>query len=163
MGEKDDQISAEAWRREASHRPNHRQHLLPVGAHLRGLRGEEAFAQRYGLAVDLTPRPGGDGGVDVFITVKGQRYPVDCKSARIPKELIVRVEACEPGTIYVLCRYFVREDRCECLGWQWGRILMRSKPKPHGYGVINYWQPRAEIRPMSDLDERVERDDWDWF
>jgi hypothetical protein len=161
----DDPIKAEAWRREASHQghPKNRPHLRPVGANLMGLRGEEAFAQRYGLAVDLTPRPGGDGGVDVFVTVSGQKYPVDCKAAVIPKDLIVEAGRCQPGTVYVLCRYLEPEDRCDLLGWQWGRILLRSQPKDYGYGVMNHWQPREKIRPMSDLDAVVERDDWDWF
>jgi hypothetical protein len=128
-----------------------------------GLRGEDAFAERYGQSVDLTSRPGGDGGRDLTITVAGQTYPVDCKAAVIPKDLIVEAARCKPGTIYVLCRYLMLEDRCELLGWQWGRILMRSTPKDYGYGVINYWQPRADIRPMADLDSRIDKDEWEWF
>ena len=58
---------------------------------------------------------------------------------------------CQPDTIYVLCRYIEAEDRAELVGWQWGRVLMRSTPKDYGYGVMNYWQPRGEIRPIAEL------------
>jgi hypothetical protein len=168
---RDDPIAAEAWRREASHQghPKNRPHLRPIGANLMGLRGEEAFAERYGLAVDLTPRLGGDGGHDLKVTVWQSYsigvYPVDCKAALIPKDLIVEAARIQPDTIYVLCKYSEADDRCELLGWQWGRVLMRSPPKDYGYGVMNHWQPRSAIRTMGELDERVllPDDDWEWF
>jgi hypothetical protein len=151
----EDEIATEAWRREASHGPghrNHRPHLRPVGAHLMGLRGEQAFAERYGLKVDLTPRLNGDGGEDLKLTTTAGTFPVDCKAALIPKDLIVDKHYCKPNVIYVLCRYVEAEDRCELIGWQWGKVLMKSEPKDYGYGVINYWQPSGQIRKMEELD-----------
>jgi hypothetical protein len=81
-----------------------------------GLRGEQAFAERYGLNVDLTPRLNGDGGEDLRLTTKLGTFPVDCKAALKPKDLIVDRDYCKPNVIYVLCRYIEAEDRCE-LGW----------------------------------------------
>jgi len=153
----DDPIATEAWRREASHHEGHRNfrpHLRPIGANLMGLRGEQAFGERYGIPVNLEPKLGGDGGRDLRVPVRAV-LPVDCKAAVFPKDLIVEAERTKPWTIYVLCRYLEGEDRCELLGWQWGRILMRSEPKDYGYGVLNHWQPRALIRPMTDLDACV--------
>jgi hypothetical protein len=117
-----------------------------------GLRGEQAFAERYGLNVDLTARLGGDGGEDLRLTTTSGTFPVDCKAALLPKDLIVDKDYCKPDVIYVLCRYIEAEDRCELVGWQWGRVLMKSEPKDYGYGVINYWQPSGQIRKMEELD-----------
>lgn len=159
MSPADDPIALEAWRREASHvegHRNYRHHLRPVGANLMGLRGEQKFGERYGLAVNLTPKLDGDGGIDFTVATRCD-FPVDCKAAIFPKDLIVEAARIRPGTIYVLCRYLPAEDRCELLGWQWGRVLMRSEPKDYGYGVLNHWQPGKLIRDMSELDERVLR------
>ena len=153
----DDEIAREAWRREASHHPGHRNfrpHLRPQGANLIGMRGEQAFvlwAKRG--KVDLTPRPGGDGGKDQWVRIGGKFYRLDCKTALIPKDLIVEVDACRPKTIYVLCKYFKEDDRAVCLGWQVGSVLMESKPKDYGKGVINYWCPRSTLRTMEELKE----------
>jgi hypothetical protein len=86
-----DEISREAWRREASHGPgdrNFRPHVRPKGANLMGLRGEEAFANRYGLAIDLNARRSGDGGRDfhlpLLIDGRLERFSVYCKAALRP-------------------------------------------------------------------------------
>jgi hypothetical protein len=154
-----DPIAREAWRREASHHAGHRNfrpHLRPVGANLMGLRGEQAFAERFGLKVDLTPRPGGDGNIDNRITLRVS-FVVDCKAALIPKDLIVEVGKCKPNTIYVLCRYFEDTHSCSLVGWQWGSVLLKTAPKDYGKGVMNYWCPASQLRSMDELDERLER------
>jgi hypothetical protein len=156
-----DPVWNEAWRREASHHPGHRNfrpHLRPVGANLIGLRGEQAFAAEFGLAVNLTPMLGGDGHRDLQITLRNEfgerRFVVDCKAAVIPKDLIVKTDECSEGTIYVLCRYWQDKDRCTLLGWQWGGALLRTTPRDYGYGVMNYWLPARLLRPISELKER---------
>ncbi len=159
---RDDEISREAWRREASHHPGHRNfrpHVRPVGANLMGLRAEEAFAQRYGLTIDLTTRPEGDGGVDLRIPLLTdyfivETFAVDCKAAIKPKDLIVEATRTKPLTIYVLARYYEESDQCELLGWQWGKYLLRSVPKDYGYGILNYWCPRSSLRDLGELDMR---------
>jgi hypothetical protein len=154
---RDDPIAEEAWRREASHHAGHRDfrpHLRPVGANLMGLRGEEAFAARFGLPVDLAPKLGGDGHIDMHLTLR-TTYVVDCKTALVPKDLIVEVGKCFPRTIYVLCRYFESSDTCSLIGWQWGRVLLTTTPKDYGKGVMNYWWPGNQLRSISELEERV--------
>ena len=162
----DDEIAREAWRREASHHAGHRNfrpHVRPVGANLMGLRGEQAFAERFDLQVDLTPKLGGDGGRDLEVTLwtntfwDAEDFKVDCKAAIFPKDLIVEVGRCLPRVIYVLCRYHADEDRCTLLGWQWGLTLLSSPPKDYGYGIINYWCPRGLLRSMDEIDERLVR------
>jgi hypothetical protein len=154
---RDDVIAAEARRREASHHAGHRDfrpHLRPVGANLMGLRGEEAFAERFGLQVDLTPRLDGDGHVDMQLTLR-TTYKIDCKAALVPKDLIVEVGKCFPRTIYVLCRYHEDTDSCTLLGWQWGSVLLKTAPKDYGKGVMNHWWPGNRLRWISELEERL--------
>jgi len=159
----DDEIAREARRRDASHHEGHRKfrpHLRPNrDSNLVGLRGEAAFAERFGLEVDLTPRLGGDGHKDLTIALKVddevRHYNVDCKAAVKPKDLIVETDVCSPLTIYVLCRYHQNEDRCTLIGWQWGAVLMRSTPRDYGYGVINYWCPAQDCRSIDELEERM--------
>lgn len=157
----DDDIAREAARRQASHDHHASNRTLRrdqdgVYANRIGLRGEEAWCREFGGKVDLTPRPGGDGGRDAWITIGGRRHPVDCKTANAPKELIVEVErrgkpVCKPNTIYVLCGYNPDRDRAHLLGWQWGHVLMQSWPKSHGYGVMNYWQARGQLQKIDEL------------
>lgn len=158
----EDEIAREARRRQASHDQHASNRTLRrdqdgVYANKIGLRGEAAFAEAFGMVVDLTPRPGGDGGQDFVITLGiDRRHPVDCKTANTPKELIVEVErrgkpVCKPDTIYVLCGYNPEQDRARLLGWQWGHVLLTSWPKSHGYGVLNYWCSRRELRSIDEL------------
>jgi hypothetical protein len=157
-----DLVAREAWRREASHHEGHRNfrpHLRPRGANLMGLRGEEAFALAFDRPLDLSARPGGDGGRDLSIAITagatnrldGRLYAVDCKTALHPKDLIVEASRCQPETLYVLCRYLEESDRAELLGWQWGGVLLRSEPKDYGYGVLNHWCPAGELRSIAEL------------
>jgi hypothetical protein len=161
MSDVGDPIADEAWRREASHHEGHRNfrpHLRPKGANLMGLRGEKAFADRLGLQVDLSPRLGGDGNVDLRLKLRVERkieFVVDCKAALVPKDLIVEADVCKPETIYVLCRYWEDTDSCTLIGWQWGSVLMKSEPKDYGYGIINYWCPAGLLRDISELEARV--------
>ena len=161
---RDDEIAREAVRRQASHEGQASciayEHLRPRGdGNLLGLRGEEAFGERFGLPVDLSHRITGDGGRDFVIdlyTDSGvvETFVVDCKAAMHPKDLVVEKKRCKPKTIYVLCKYWQDEDRCTLIGWQWGVVLMRSTPKDYGYGVINYWWPRGELRNLSEIAQR---------
>lgn len=162
----DDLIAEEARRRESSHHAvghwKKYPKMTPIpswegGGNRIGLRGEQAFAERYGLTVDFERRLAGDEGVDFKLTIDGVPYTVDCKGAHKPKELICEVRLCKPLTIYVLCRYWPSDDCCSLLGWQWGTVLMRSEPKAHGHGVLNYWQPASMIRKMRELDAKVGR------
>lgn len=160
----DDPIAKEAWRREASHHEGHRNfrpHLRPKGANLMGLRGEQAFAERFGLTVNLEPRLGGDGHIDLRLPlVVGSRvikFAVDCKAAMIPKDLIVEVGTCKPATIYVLCRYYEDTDSCSLIGWQWGSMLLKTTPKDYGKGVMDHWWPGNRLRDLCELEERWAR------
>jgi hypothetical protein len=162
---RDDSIAKEAWRREASHHAGHRNfrpHLREKGANLMGLRGEEAFSERFGLSLDLTPRLGGDGGRDFGVVLRvangtARRYEVDCKAALVPKYLIVEQGRVRRETIYVLCRYIPDDDRCKLQGWEWGAMLLKAPTRDFGYGIINHWIPAERLRGLDEIAARLVR------
>lgn len=153
-----DKVAAEAERRHQSHvnHPTHRP--LSDGYELKGLRGEERFAEEFALDLDLTARPGGDGGTDNKITLSVPKsFVVDVKTASKPMNLIVEVGKVEAHTIYVLAGYDSEADKAYLLGWEWGSTVARDKygpPKDFGYGVINHWIPRGKLRSIDELKRR---------
>lgn len=153
------EIIAEAQRRELSHARHASNRNLANGAGcLKGLAGEMAFAKRYGLPLDLTPRLAGDAGRDFLLPTDRGVFPVDVKTAEIAKWLLVDVAACKRRTIYVLARYNAATRTAALLGWEWGSRLMATEPGDYGRkGVISYALLRRCLRPMSALDQRAKR------
>jgi hypothetical protein len=156
-----DEIAAEAAARHAAHQdhPSHRP--LSEGYELVGLRGEEAFAQMFGLDMDLSRRPGGDGGMDFVVTMMVKppvifQYKVDIKSARKPFNLIVEKGKVDAKTIYVLGHYLELIDKVTPIGWEWGATLLAAPTATFGgHGVLNHYIPRERLRPMRELQERI--------
>lgn len=162
-----DPVAEEAARRAAWHRarPHGTPSLRPNGEdgnHM-GLRVEEELAERFrGFAkeVDLEHRPCGDGGKDneliLRVTVNVEIiYPVDCKGAIHPKDLIVEEGKCRPNTIYVLGQYHPKTDKATLIGWQWGSVLLKVTPRSYGHGKMNHWWPSATLRKFHELDARL--------
>jgi hypothetical protein len=157
-----DEIAAEAAARHAAHQnhPSHRP--LTENYELIGLRGEQAFAEMFGLDMDLSRRPGGDKGVDFVVTMIVKKplilqYKVDVKSARRPFNLIVEKGKVDPKTIYVLGHYMEVIDRVKPIGWEWGAALLQAPTATFGHGqtVLNHYIPRERLRPMSELQDRI--------
>jgi len=152
----DDPVAIEAARRHAAHvnHPTHRP--LSVNYELIALRGEQAFADTFGLAIDLTARPGGDGGRDFELRLlyPPQRFIVDVKCAIRAFNLIVERGHVAPKTIYVLAQYNPRNDRAHLVGWQWGEILRQAPVKDFGYGISNHYIPANQLRNITELHMR---------
>jgi hypothetical protein len=153
----DDDIAREAVRRDASHR-YHPKNIATlklrrddINPNLKGLRGEQAYCEAFGRKVDLSAKPGGDGGRDSDIEIDGKLFIVNCKTAMFPRDLICPVDECKPDTIYVCCHYVPEQDRARMLGWRWGRELMTSWPKTHGFHIVNYWWPARDLRSIDEL------------
>jgi hypothetical protein len=72
--------------------------------HVRGLKGEIAFAEFYGLQPDLQIRPEGDGGVDFEVEWLGSDVTVDVKTTTYQENpgLLVRENAANRADRYVL-------------------------------------------------------------
>lgn len=157
-------IRTEAIKRACLHSNHPSQRILGNEHDLVGLAGEVAFADYMGLSLDLRRLPSGDGGKDFLLSLlvqdAVQSFRADVKTARIPAHLLVEVGKCEPLTIYVLAQYSDATQTARCLGWEWGLVLLRSKPKTMpGYSVVNYHVRRASLRAMDELRERQVSDD----
>ena len=154
-----DPIKDEAMARHERHtdHPTHRP--LSKGYELVGLRGEEALARYFGAQVDLSPRPGGDRGIDIPMTMRDRNgniktFTIDVKAARKAFHLIVEQGKVKNRTIYVLASYSDKTDTATLLGWEWGRTILAAPLKDFGYGVINHYIPRERLRDLSELSER---------
>lgn len=151
----DERIQREAERRERSHAQHASNRNLADGKGcLKGLAGESVFADRYGLSLDLQPRPGGDAGRDFLLRTNIGTVTVDVKTAEIPRWLLVECSRCKPRTIYVLAA--LDSLSAVLIGWEWGTTLMRTTPRDYGRrGIISYAIERRRLREMRELDTHV--------
>lgn len=131
----------------ASHRP------LSEGYELIGLIGEAEFARVFKQPLDLNRRPNGDSRVDFVVPF---RVKVDVKTARKPLYLIEE-EGKVTCDVYVLAQYFDEGQTAGLLGWEKGEVLARAPVRDFGKGILNHYIPRENLRPVSDLLNRVMR------
>jgi hypothetical protein len=73
-------IYQEAHDRDARHEDARNWDIDREQTHIIGLKGEVAFANLYGLSVDLSARPDGDGGVDFRCSWLNDTVTVDVKT-----------------------------------------------------------------------------------
>jgi hypothetical protein len=158
------QYSVTAVEREAQLR--HERHLnhpthrpLSHNYEFVGLRGEDDFAREFGCEVDLSAKPGGDGGRDFGLAAIGYGHVViDVKTARKPKHLLVETGKVKLLTVYVLAGYEDVHDTVMLVGWEWGWKVMTAPTRQFGYSVVNHFIPARELRPIPELRRRVWRD-----
>ena len=141
----------EARAREKLHANHASNRPLSEDYELVGLMGEAEFSRVFRQPMDLERKPGGDKGIDFIVPL---RFKVDVKTFRKPKNLIHEVGKVV-ADIYVLGSYEDDESKPELLGWEWGRNLAAAPTRDFGYGVINHFIPRDELRKMIELEERV--------
>lgn len=116
-----------------------------------GIAGEFAFGQFCGLMPDLDERPDGDGGVDFVLPLL---FTVDVKTARKAHNLIH--EQGKPfADVFVLAEYFDATRNARLVGWEYGRKLAAAPVRDFGYGVLNHYIARSELRPMDELAARI--------
>lgn len=156
-----DRIAEEAVRRHNLHRHHTSSRPLSDNYELVGLRGEEKLGEVLGIDVDLSRRPGGDGGVDFVVPIIDPRssrvmeWRVDVKTARKPGNLIVERGKVRLRTIYVLARYSDATDSVDLLGWECSAVVARAPVRDFGYGIINHYIPASMLRSVADLIARV--------
>jgi hypothetical protein len=138
----------EAWRKHAERRQEIHRHQAshrPLSEHYEvvGLAGEVALAAYLGLAVDLSERPAGDGGVDATSPLGS----IDVKTARKPYHLLV-----EQGKVradfYVLAGYFDDVERADLIGWASRGAILIAPTRNFGYGVTSHYIPATRLKPM---------------
>lgn len=119
--------------------------------------GEFALCNEYGLPIpDLLFRPGGDGGLDLWLyghptDVKTSTYTGPQPYLRVP----IRNNHPRPETIYVAGRYHRAADDVYLIGWEWGHQLLQDNHRvllgdgPHC--STSYVKPYEECRRMAEL------------
>jgi len=172
----DEELVAEAIRRHNSHL-HHRWHDPQSENHdLIGVVGERQWCMWNNVPMDMTPRLGGDDGIDIMLnTIAYGEYVSDIKCAAIAACLVVSVEELHKKIkkhkrcVYVLSQY--HDDRAtggglwaEILGWQTSEALLHG-PEPISFGASykSYYIPHPtrgvkyhadttlRTRPMSEL------------
>ena len=141
----DEYLEGIARQRSDTHKSHASQRILSNEYNLIGVYGESAFARMFNLPIDDSIKPSGDNGVDFVL---GLNFTVDVKTAKLPFNLLLEVG--KPlADIYVLADY--NEGNTKLIGWEWGLRLSQAPSKDFGYGVINYYIPAKDLRPMKEL------------
>lgn len=116
---------------------------------IKGIVGEAEFARAYDQPMNWSVAS--DGGIDFTIPLA---FTFNVKCAEIPKYLIHEFGKVV-ADIYVLGQYLKPAKRCRFLGWETGEKLRAAPFKDFGYGIINHYIAREELRPMSEVDRRI--------
>lgn len=146
-----DRIEQEGAERHEMHKHQASSRPLSKDYHLVGLAGETAFGRFSGRMPDLEQRIAGDDGFDFIISLK---FTVDVKTFRKAYHLI-QEQGKVTADIYVLAEYDDETRNGKLLGWEWGRILAKAPLKDFGYGIITHYIKTSDLRPMSELKERM--------
>jgi hypothetical protein len=133
--------------------------------HYVGILGDITACVCFRCSPDLQFRPGGDGGIDLFLPITSPSgrvwdYPADVKVStfrdadphlRCPiNQFHEKIN--DLSVIYIAGSYDSRSDDVELKGWQRGPDLISSTPRTYGpYRTFNYWCRYNELRPISDL------------
>lgn len=120
-----------------------------------GVTGELEFAKRYGLKIDRTIRPEGDGHIDFKIKVISDNKFItfDVKTATKPYNLLIKeweIDRC--ADCIILANY--NDGIPFFIGWE-SKKEMKKQPKKifSSLGIVNYYKHASELQPMDRLDE----------
>ena len=140
-----------------------RNRVLTQGYEEMGVVGEWAFGKFCGLMPRVEPGRGGDGGYDFQLPMV---FTVDVKTSKKAESLLVEVGKVK-ADIYVLAHYhapaqgddtgdtqYTRAE-AELVGWTWASVVKAVEPRDTGRGVINHCVPRAQLRPMEELERMM--------
>jgi len=112
-----------------------------------GVAGEIAFANEFGLEVDTTARPEGDGGVDFTLS---NGLTVDVKTYRKPYHLLREVNK-PHADILVLARFDDSSGEARLIGWEWDSEMVKCPTRDFGYGIVSHYKVAKELKQIPDL------------
>ena len=124
-----------------------------------GIAGEICFANKYGLEVDKTVRPYGDGGKDFTVQVNGYPLTIDVKTYLKPCNLLIEEKSLHQcADVLVLAKYtdFGEDCKVDFLGWD-TKGIMRVMPRREfsSLGLINCYRHSSLLRPMWKLEKLI--------
>ena len=115
-----------------------------------GLVGESQFAEEFDMALDEELRPQGDGGKDFYSKVGS----IDVKTARKAYNLIVEQGKVD-SDVYVLAQYSDEDESAKLLGWAHKDEVLKAPKKDFGYGVINHYISKSNLKSMELLKRKL--------
>jgi len=140
--------------RESLHKDHKSSRPLSKNYEYVGLKGESQFATEFGFEIDSKLRAGGDKGVDFESTLG----TIDVKTARKAYNLIVE-ENKVASDIYVLAQYMDKTDTVELLGWASKKEILAAPVRDFGYGIINHYIPKNNLKSMESLKKELGKND----
>ena len=144
-------INLIAERRHEIHKNHASSRPLSKDYELVGLSGEVAFGELTGLEPDFSERPTGDEGIDSTLQ---NGKTVDVKTARKAFNLIHEIK--KPFVdIYVLAEYSDSTQKATLVGWEYGKTLSKAPKKDFGYGIINHYISRNNLKDIESLCELI--------
>lgn len=111
-----------------------------------GVAGEVAFAKEFGLEVDATTRPEGDGRIDFTLPCG----TVDVKTARRPFNLLREVGK-PHADILVLAGFNDSTGEAYLIGWEWDSEMVKCPARDFGYGIVNHYKAAEHLKSISEL------------
>lgn len=116
--------------------------------HIRGLKGEIAVAEYYGLETDLELRPTGDNGIDFTCWWLLCPVEVDVKTTEYVSNpwLKVKADGHKTADVYILCV----DDGAdiELVGWAWLRDVEATDPTQETGHHTNHVLKPSDLRTM---------------
>ena len=136
-------------RRDALHATHDGAVIKGMTNNVMGLIGERAFAERYGLDLDLSVTIRGDRGIDF----RCPRATVDVKTSRRGDYLLVPVGRVH-ADVYVLA-HLIGTDEARLLGWMDAATIKTLPTRDFGYGVRNHFVHARSLRSLVTLIDRL--------
>ena len=140
------EIEKLAKAREAIHKGQKSQRILSKNYQLIGLAGEAEFERVFGIKMDRSLKPQGDGGHDFTLPMG----TIDVKTARNAYNLLRETNTKHPADILVLAQYN-GNGKAHLVGWAYDWEMTQCPHKDFGYGIDNYYKPRDKLRPIKEL------------
>lgn len=120
-----------------------------------GVTVELAFSQLTGLSPNLETLPHGDGNIDFAFQVRGRTLTVDVKGAANPKYLFLKA-ACARQAADILVLAHVDGQDVTFIGWEHKSLMLLMPRRDFGYGIVNFYRPRKQLRPVYQLTELIQ-------
>jgi hypothetical protein len=123
--------------------------------HVRGLKGEFAFAKKYGLEPDLDQHDTGDCGVDFTATWDGHTtadVTIDVKTVSYPSDpwLCVRHNAADYADRFVLASTLDGSNTVNLHGWETKETVLETQPTERTGHTLNYILQESDVRALPD-------------
>ncbi len=147
-----DNLEKEANERYNHHVVKQKGYYRPLVANheLIGIRGEDAFAKKYGVERNNALLERGDGGVDFVIN----NIKIDVKTASRDYGLLVETKKQKDDLVYILAVIDTKNEIC-FLGWIYGNNVKSFPIQTSRHGVINYVVPSSCLKSMNSFEKLI--------